>query len=72
MLRMERKMELKVTKQMLHDSRFRNHSVYGIKKAYCDLHGSCEVCNPKVRFWCGVICKIEDLQTNIINKIVGE
>ena len=64
--------ELKVTKQMLHDSRYYNNSVYGIKKGYCDLHNCCEVCNSKVRFWCRVIDKIEDLQAEIINKIVTD
>ena len=62
--------ELKVTKQMLHDSRYQDCSVYGIKKGYCDLHNCCEICNPKVRFWCKVIARIEDLQTKIINKTV--
>lgn len=62
--------ELKITKQMLHDSRFRDNNVYGIKKAYCDLHSSCEVCNPNVRFWCWIIVKIENLQTKIINKSI--
>jgi hypothetical protein len=64
--------KLKVTKQMLHDSRFQGYSVYGIKKGYCDLHDCCEICNPKVRFWCKVISKIEDLQTKIINKEVTD
>lgn len=62
--------ELKVTKQMLYDSRHHKNGIYGIKKGYCDLHDCCEVCNSKVRFWCKVISKIEDWQTKIINKIV--
>ena len=62
--------ELKVTKQMLDESRQQGYSVYGIKKGYCDLHDCCEVCNSKVRFWCEVIKKIEDLQINIIKKMV--
>ncbi len=60
--------ELKVTKQMLYDSRHQGYSVYGTKKGYCDLHNCCETCNPKVRFWCEVIKKIENLQTKIIEK----
>jgi hypothetical protein len=60
--------ELKVTKQMLYDSRHQGYSVYGTKKGYCDLHNCCEICNPKVRFWCEVIKKIENLQTKIIEK----
>lgn len=60
--------ELKVTKQMLNESRHRDHRVYGIKKGYCDLHDCCEICNPKVRFWCKVIARIENLQTKIINR----
>lgn len=66
---MKRK-ELKVTKQMLNDSRHKGYSVYGIKKGYCDLHNCCEICNSKVRFWCEVIRKIEDLQTKIIKKSI--
>ena len=62
--------ELKVTKQMLHDSRHRKSGIYGIKKGYCDLHDCCEVCNPRVRFWCKVIREIEYRQERIINKIV--
>ena len=62
--------ELKVTKQMLHNSRHRRYVVYGIKKGYCDLHDCCEVCNPKVRFWCKVIRKIEDWQIKIIEKLI--
>ena len=62
--------ELKVTRQMLHDSRHRNNSVYGIKKGYCDLHDCCEICNSKIRFWCKVIRNIEDWQTKIINNII--
>lgn len=64
--------ELKVTKQMLNESRHQGYSVYGIKKGYCDLHDCCEVCNSRVRFWCEVIAKIEDWQKKIINKIVRE
>lgn len=62
--------ELKVTKQMLHDSRHRGNSVYGVKKGYCDLHSCCDICNPRVMFWCNVISKIEDIQTKIINKLI--
>lgn len=62
--------ELKVTRQMLHDSRYQGCSVYDIKKGYCDLHDCCEVCNPRVRFWCEVIKKIEDRQTKIIKKLL--
>ena len=64
--------ELKVTKQMVRDSMHRSYGVVPIKKAYCDLHDCCEVCNPRVRFWCKVIVKIEDLQTRIINKLIKE
>ena len=64
--------ELKVTKQMMHDSRFFGYKVYGIKQGYCNLHDCCEICNPKVRFWCKVIKLIEDWQTKIINKIVKD
>ena len=63
---------IKVTKQMLHDSRFQGYSVYDIKKGYCNLHNCCEICNPKVRFWCKIIARIEKLQTKIINKEVLE
>lgn len=62
--------ELKVTKQMLNDSRHQGYSVYGIKKGYCDLHDCCEICNPRVRFWCEVIKKIEDRQTKIIKRLL--
>ena len=65
---MKNKRELKVTKQMLHDSRHQDYHVYGVKKGYCDLHNCCEICNSKVRFWCEVIARIEDLQTKIIKK----
>ena len=64
--------ELKVTKQMLYDSRHQGYKVYGVKKGYCDLHCSCETCNPKVKFWCKTIVKIEDLQAKIITKIVTD
>ena len=67
-----KKKELRITKQMLHESRHRNNCVYGIKKGYCDLHDCCEICNPKIRFLCKVIGKIEDLQVKVINKIVED
>ena len=62
--------EMKVTKQMLYDSRHRRNGIYGIKKGYCDLHDCCEICNPRVRFWCKVIRCIEDWQTKIIEKSI--
>lgn len=61
--------ELKVTKQMIEDSRHRGYSVYGTFKGYCDLHDCCEGCNKKIRFLCKIKVKIEKLQTKIINKI---
>ena len=64
--------ELKVTKQMLHDSRHRNNCVYSIKKGYCDLHDCCDICNLKIRFWCKVIRDIEDLQEKVIKKLIVE
>lgn len=62
--------ELKVTKQMVEDSRHQGYSTYGIFKGYCDLHSSCDVCNKRVRFWCKVKGEIEKLQTRIIDKLV--
>lgn len=62
--------EMVVTKEMINESRFQGYGVNGIKKGYCDLHPSCEVCNKKVRFWCNVISHIEDLQVKIIKKLV--
>ena len=62
--------ELKVTKEMINEMRRQCYSVHGIKKGYCNLHSSCEVCNRKVRFWCKVISYIEDLQIKIIKKLV--
>lgn len=64
--------KLKVTKQMLNESRHLDCSIYDIKKGYCDLHDCCEVCNPKVRFWCNIVSRIEDLQKRIIIKEVTE
>lgn len=63
--------ELKVTKEMIDESRRKGYCVHGIKKGYCDLHSSCDECNKKVRFWCRVITFIEDLQTEIIKKLVN-
>lgn len=60
----------KITRQQLEDNRVQGYHVYGYFKSYCDLHSSCEVCNPKVRFWCKVKNWIEDLQKKIILKEV--
>ncbi len=64
--------ELKVTKQMVEESRHQGYSFYGTFKGYCDLHNCCEVCNKKVRFWCKVKVKIEKLQTKIIEKLINQ
>jgi hypothetical protein len=60
--------ELKVTKEMVNKSRHQGHSVHGSFKGFCDLHSCCEECNKKVKFWCKVKTKIEDIQTRIIDK----
>lgn len=62
--------EIKVTKEMINESRGQGYRVYGIKKGYCDLHSSCSECNKKIQFWCRVITYIENLQTKIIKKLV--
>ena len=73
-MRLERKkmkhQEQIVTKEELYQSRHQNEHVYGVKKGYCDLISSCERCNPKIRFWCKIIHKIEDRQTKIIKTSV--
>ncbi len=61
--------ELKVTKQMIEESRHRGYSVYGTFKGYCDLHECCDNCNKRIRFLCKAKVAIEKMQTNIINKI---
>ena len=43
----------KITKQMMKDYQPMGNR-YGTYRTYCELHGSCDVCNPKVRFLCKV------------------
>ncbi len=67
---MKNKREMKVTKQMVGESRRQGYRIYGVKKGYCDLHDCCDMCNVRVRFWCKIIKRIEDRQTKIIKRII--
>jgi len=61
--------ELKVTKQMIDESRHQGYNVYGMLKGYCDLHNCCEICNKRVRLLCKVKRVIEKIQEKLINKM---
>ena len=39
---------------------------------YCGYISSCDVCNPKIRFWCEIKSKIHDYQTEIIKKTLDK
>lgn len=51
----------KITKKMMEDYQ-PNGKRYGTYRTYCELHGCCDICNPKVRF----LCKVRN---NLINSI---
>lgn len=44
---------------------------YGYFYSYCDSMSYCENCDKKVRFWCKIKRKIEDIQVKRILKICG-
>lgn len=60
----------KITKKMMEDYQ-PNGNRYGTYRTYCELHGSCNNCNQKVRFLCKVRNRwINDIQEKIIKKEV--
>ena len=60
---------MKIDRKTLEEHRHVGCNVYGYKKAYCNTQSCCEKCDKKVRFWCKVISRIEDIQTKRILKI---
>ena len=59
---------MQISREQLEANRNKSN-IYGYKKTYCGFQNSCEDCDKKVRFWCKVILKIEDIQTKRILKI---
>ena len=59
-----------ITTSDVHDSmRYEEGKIRPRYDAFCNLVGSCEECDKKIRFWCKVRCKIQDHQTMRIIKI---
>lgn len=55
----------KITKQMMKDYQ-PNGNRYGTYRTYCELHSSCDVCNPKVKF----LCKVRNRWINSIQELI--
>lgn len=55
----------KITKKMMKDYQ-PNGNRYGTYRTYCELHGCCDICNPKVRF----LCKVRNNWINSIQEII--
>ena len=58
-----------ITREQLEKSRKRPTGICGYKKAFCDLHSSCDACDKKVAFICKITCLLEDIQSKRILKI---
>lgn len=60
---------MKISRKELETGRRSGSNIYGYKKSYCGYQSCCEECDKRIRFWCKVIQKIEDIQTKRILKI---
>lgn len=57
----------KITKKMMEEYQPMGNR-YGTYRTYCELHGSCDNCNPKVR----LLCKIRNRWINYIQEMIIE
>ena len=66
-------MTRKITREELEDGRYDRSlgylRIFGYKHSYCELMGSCDECDKRIRFGCKIINKIADIQTKRILKI---
>lgn len=60
---------MKVSRKQLEENKLSRGRLYGWKHSYCNLQSCCEECDKKIRFWCKVIRKIEDMQIKRILRI---
>ena len=57
-----------VTRYDIEDCRRKPDRIIAYKTAFCELIGSCEECDKRIRFGCKLICLIEKQQTKRILK----
>lgn len=61
--------EKKVTEAELIEAYHANGCAGETFAAYCRLHESCDSCNRRIRFLCGLKDSLETLQVKIIKRI---